>query len=241
MGIDWHNLDLHHYLMLGGGAAAMLALICYFLPVKYIKPPALVTCLLAGLAVGTGAGMLVMTFYGYQLEKPHNEPLTLEAALQQAGPVAVSMMPLFAGGGGAGRQVARAYQSGGRGGRGGSGGPKSQLAGLVVKLDQLATRPLTVELTPEQKKVVRDQIQGLLTAEELSDAEAQKRIDALLKLLEKDKATLEAAGYRWPTSGGDEGGRGGFGTTPPAEPANPFKAGENNTHLKSLEQFLSKK
>jgi hypothetical protein len=238
MGIDWHNLEMQHYLMLGGGAVAVLAIISYFLPVKYIKPPALVTCLLAGGAVGIGVGMLAMSLYGYKWEKQPSEPNPLATVQDGAGGggrgAGFPIMP-GRGGGGEGR--------GGRGGRGGGGGrgpsAKTQLAGLVLKLDQVATHPLQVELTPEQKKVVHDQLQGLLDKDELTDEEAQKRVDALLKTLEKDKATLEAAGYRWPTSGG--GGRGGFGGEPASPTANPFKEGESHTHLKSLEQFLSKK
>jgi hypothetical protein len=120
----------------------------------------------------------------------------------------------------------------GTGGRGPS--PKNQLASLVTKLDQLTGKPLGLNLTDEQRTKIREQIQGLGDAEDLSDEEAQKRLDALLKIVEGDKDTLEAAGYRWP---GEQGG--GRGAGPGDAPKNPFKEGASEKHLKDLQDHLS--
>src|SRR5262249_24579502 len=125
---------------------------------------------------------------------------------------------------------------GGGTGKGGGGGgmrptAKTQLTVLVNKLDILVTKPLSVELTPEQKKKVLDEIKELGEKEELSEEEAQKHLDALLALLESKKDTLEAAGFRWP----------GAAANPlPQPPPNPFKDGNNEKHLKSLNAQLRK-
>jgi hypothetical protein len=122
---------------------------------------------------------------------------------------------------------------------GGPGGfrpqPKSQLARLVAKIDQLTQKPLQLNLTTEQKAKLREQLQGLGDKDELSDEEAKKRLDAILEIVKKDKDTLEAAGYNWPGERG--GGRGGSG--PP--PAPNFKEGPDADHLKSLQNQLAKK
>jgi hypothetical protein len=124
---------------------------------------------------------------------------------------------------------------GGKGKGGGFGpSPKTQLAQLVTKLDVLTAKPLSIELTNDQRTKVREQIKGLASAEELSDDEATKRLNALLELLKDQKATLEAAGYRWP---GEGGGFGGFGAP---QPPNPFKEGKDAEHLKDLDERLGK-
>jgi hypothetical protein len=105
---------------------------------------------------------------------------------------------------------------------------------LVDKLDVLTTKPLAVQLDGEKKKQVLEQLRGLAEKSELSDEEAKQKLDALLKVLGPDRATLEAAGYRWPGSGPPGGaGRG----TPPN---NPFKSEDNGKHLKDLEHRLEK-
>jgi hypothetical protein len=124
----------------------------------------------------------------------------------------------------------------GKGGMGGFGPtPKTQLAQLVTKLDVLTAKPLSIELTDDQRAKVREQIKGLASDEELSDDEAAKRMNAILDVLKDQKATLEAAGYRWP---GEGGGFGGFGTP---QPPNPFKEGKDAEHLKDLDARLAKK
>jgi hypothetical protein len=129
------------------------------------------------------------------------------------------------------------------GGAGGGRGPspKTQLAGLVTKLDQLTTKPLEVKLTDDQRAKLRAQLQGLDEKEELSDDEAKKRLDEILKIVEGDKDTLEAAGYRWPGEGGGRGGGGGGGGGRQPPPPNPFKEGDAAKHLKDLENTVKAK
>jgi hypothetical protein len=140
---------------------------------------------------------------------------------------------------------------------GGGGGrpqtPKRQLANLVEKLDLVADKPLTVELTEEQRKQVLEQLKGLKDVDDLPEDEAKKRLDALLALLEKHKDTLQAVGFRWPGAGGGGpggagpggGGFGGGGGGPGGggggqEPPNPFKQERDAKALESLESRLNK-
>jgi hypothetical protein len=206
--------------------------------------------------VGLGGGAASMVAFGYKTERPNETAANPEGG----GPGPSAMMP--GGGGGGGR--------GGPGGPGGGGrGPtsKTQLAALVGKLNQLTDKPLFVELTPAQKKQIHEQLQGLADKDELSDDDAKKRLDAMLDVLKDQKATMEAAGYRWPGQGGGGpggGGGGGGGGRPggggmPAPPgvatgptgalgggpggggpANPFKTEANASALKSLDAHMSK-
>jgi hypothetical protein len=126
----------------------------------------------------------------------------------------------------------------GKGGGGDKKGPsaKVQLTRLVTKLDVLANKPLKFELSPDQKKQVKELIADLDSKEAVTDEEAQQKLDAILKLLDAQKETMIAAGYQWPGEGGGGGGGGGGGQPPP----NPFKTGQNADHLKSLQTALSK-
>ncbi len=132
---------------------------------------------------------------------------------------------------------------GGMGGRGPN--PKMQLSQLVAKLDVLTEKPLTVQLTPDQKKQVQEQLKGLADAKELSDDDAKAKLEKILGVVKDQKETLEAAGYRWPGAGGPggppapggSGGPGGPGGRAEA-PANPFTAEVNASHLKALSQRL---
>jgi hypothetical protein len=123
----------------------------------------------------------------------------------------------------------------GGGGKGGGGGgffgPKLQLTTLVTKLDILTKKPLSVELTADQKKQLQEQLAGLDTNDTMSNEEAQAKLDAIAKIVESHRATLEAAGVFWPG--------GGIGI-PPKLPDNPLKEGAGNDHLKSLRTTLGK-
>lgn len=131
-------------------------------------------------------------------------------------------------------------------GRGMQGPPvRSQLANLVSKLDVLTNKekPLLIQLTPEQKQKVKEQLQGLADLQEVSDDEAKKRLDALLEVLKENKETLEAAGFRWPGAQAGPGGFGAPGGGRPGgnQPTNPFKDDPNvSKALKSLESTLGK-
>jgi hypothetical protein len=122
---------------------------------------------------------------------------------------------------------------GGKGPGGGGGGfpapsSKLQLAQLVTKLDVLTARPLAVQLTPDQKKQAAELLAGVGEKEELTEAEAREKLEAIQKLLDEEQTkTLRAAGYP----------PGPFGGKPPA---NPFRTGDAAERLKSLQATLGK-
>jgi hypothetical protein len=181
------------------------------------------------LAVGVGAGALGMVTFGYKSKTPP------EVSGEGMPPPPSIPVP---GGGGMGGGKGGGKGKGGGGGPGGAAAgrgpsPKAQLTALVAKLDQLTQKPLTVELTPDQKKAAHDALKGLADADDLSDDDAKKRLDDLLALLKDKKETLEAAGYRWP----------GDAPPPPRPggPPNPFKEDANAGHLKALDARLAPK
>jgi hypothetical protein len=207
-----------------------------------LKIPITIACSLIAFALGALAGVGTLAGLGYE-PKPESHssrdpnngggaPMVPGARMPGNGPGGGP------GGGGGGRPGGG---GGGPGGGGGGGGiSKIQLAGFLNKLDDLTQKPLFVELTADQKKKVSEQIQGLAELEDLKDDEAKKRLDALAELLNDKKGTLEKAGLRWPGSGGPGGGGPGGGGGRPQAPANPFKEGDANTHLKSLAATLAK-
>src|SRR5205807_5943558 len=160
-----------------------------------------------------------------------------EPGVDQAGAMAMrrggmaGIMGKAKGGGDMGG-MAKGKGGGGGGGRGGPR-PKKQLATLVDKLDVLTSKPLAIELSPEKKTKVGELLKGLDQKADLTDEEAKEKLDSLLDQVKDQKSTLEAAGYRWP----GEGGGGGRGGTPPA---NPFKEEANSQHLKALQERLAK-
>ena len=115
--------------------------------------------------------------------------------------------------------------------------PKGQLAQLVAKLDVLTDKPLSVQLTADQRKQIQEQLNGLADAKELSDEDAKAKLDKILDVLKSQKETLEAAGYRWPAAGGPSGPP---PARPPEPPPNPFTTDANAGHLKSLSERLEK-
>jgi hypothetical protein len=201
-----------------------------------MKVPAAVATGGICLALGVGAGVLLMGLFGYQAR-----PKTESTAESSAGPPPGGGGGMMGGppGGGGGMMGGRpgGGPPGGGGGMMGRGpSAATQLAGLVTKLDQVTEKPLTVNLSSEQKARVREQLKDLADKEELSDDEAKERLDKLLEILKDDKDTLVAAGYRWP---GDRGGPGGgFGGG--SQPKNPFKEGDASARLKALQERVAK-
>jgi len=230
--VDLNNVQMWQYFALGGGALLVIALILYFVPVGKLRLPSVVTAGFAGTALGLALGVLLMASFGY---KPKEEMVT---ASGEPGAQPKMMMPGMPGGG----------MPKGPGGmpKGGFGGqqpnPKVQLASLVTALDRVADRPVTINLTPEQRQAIAEQLKGLDAAEELSEADAQAKLDAIHKIVEKDKDALEAVGYRGlaPAGKGGGGGKGGFGA-PKEQPPNPFKQGTAAGHLNSLLDRLAGK
>jgi hypothetical protein len=196
--------------------------------------PALVASSIICLALGAAGGVAAMGVFGY-----HWEPKPKDTSGEPEGGAAAMMAKM--GGPAMGRSGGPPGMGGGRGMGGGPPGmggfgqpdPRGQLATLVAKLDVLTRKPLTVQLTEEQKTKVREQLRGLQDADSLSEEDAKKRLDALLDVVKDQRDTLEDAGYRWPGGGG-----GGF--RPPANAPNPFKEGKTGEHLKSLEDRLGK-
>jgi hypothetical protein len=123
----------------------------------------------------------------------------------------------------------------GGGGMGGGGGAiwspgAMQLADLVNKVDQLTNNSLTVELTDDQKKAIREQLKGLGKSEKALDKdEAQKKLKAMLNVLGDYRPVLTAVGFDWP----GEGSAARFGL-----PSSFFKVGKNNDHLTALKKTV---
>jgi hypothetical protein len=228
-----------------------------------LKVPALITSSIVCFMLGIGAGVGAMSIFGYSWDTPRilgGRGGPSEGAAARGGPggggpgVPGGGMPGGGGGmpgaGGGGMPGAggggmpggmAAGRMGGPMGAAGGGMPggrqpnsKAQLASLVVKLDQLANNSLSIRLTDEQRKKIRTQLAGLEEKEDLSDDEAKQKLDAILEIVNDQKNTLEAAGYR-------AGGQAGGGRRPNGDaPPNPFKEDDNGKHLKSLQETLAK-
>ena len=235
--LDWTSQESYHYLAGAGAVVVFLAVALYAIPGGKLKVPGIALSIVGSLGVGLALGIILMGWVGYELKKP--EPAGGGGPPPEMGGPGGGMPPMGGMMGGRGGP-------GGPGGRGGPGGPgggpnyKQQLATLVTKLDVLTEKPLTIQLSDDQRKVVKEELKGLEDADELSDDDAKAKFEKLHKLLEDQTGTLEAAGYRWPGEGGGGrgGGRGGPGGPPP--PQNPFKTEQNGKHLKDLTDRLSK-
>lgn len=199
-------------------------------------PVALATGIIC-LLVGGGLGAVTMTYVELGNASHPGQLATEDGKAPDAkGPGGAKGPDAKGGGKGGGNK-------GGKGGGAPGGGagvpkgpsPKMQLSQLVTKLDILTRESLHVELTPDQKKQIKDLLAGLEAKEAITDEEAKEKFDALIKLLEGNKKTLEDAGYRWPGAGA-----GGFGGAGAAPPPNPFSAGDPATHLKTLQATVSK-
>ncbi len=209
------------------------------------KVPVIVAASIVSFVLGGGLVGLVMSYAVVKPEQAAAPPPAEEnndAKGSKGGPPGMGGAkggPPGMGGakGGFGGGGAKGGPPGGGFGGGGQRGPtsKAQLTQLVSKLDTLTKKPLTVSLDAEQKKQAVAILAEIGTKEELTEDEAKKQLDALLKIVEGNKESLEAAGFRWPGSVG--GGAPPLGVTPPA---NPFKAGDAETQLKSLQGTLGK-
>ena len=224
---DWKNLQLYHWLLLGAGGLVVLALVLFvFTRASRLRIPVIVACSLCSLLAGLAAGVLLLASMGYHWESEQQAAAGAAGRLR-TGPSRRTRR------GPARRWAARRRPAGwawtrgrpGVGGRGNGRGPtpKMQLVALVVKLDQLTGKPLTIPLDDAKQAKLRKELAGLEELQDLSDEEAQKRLDSMLVILEKDKPVLEAAGFG-AAPGGDR---------PPANAANPFLAGEQARRRKS--------
>jgi hypothetical protein len=236
--MDINNMQTWHYFAIAGGAIFLLGVILYFLGAGKMSVPSVITSGVGGAMAGLALGVVLMASFGYLPRKDENSDQSGNAS--RSGP---EMRPSAGGGGGPG-MMGGGMPKGGPGGgpKGGPGGgfqapsPRVQLAGLVTALENVADKPVTLTLTDDQRKAIAEQLKGLDAAAEIKDDDAKARLDAILKVVEKDRATLEAVGYRPPTEGK---GSGGFG--PPKDSPNPFKEGPAHERLKLLLDRLMKK
>jgi hypothetical protein len=181
------------------------------------------------LGVGIAVGAMLVAFPDIYKPKPE----------ETQGPPDPRMQMMMPQGGGPGGPGGRPGGPGGPGGFGGSNS-KGQLVGLINKLEVLTQKPLVIQLDDDQQKKLAEQLKGLEGMEEVSEEEAKNRLEAILAIVKDNRETLEAAGYRWPGERPPGGGGGGFGGARPEVPKNPFKEGDNNKHLKSLQELLAK-
>jgi hypothetical protein len=172
------DFEWWHWLMIGGGVAVLLAIVCY--SGTNLKVPAIVGGVLGGLAAGVGIGIVIMLAFGWDL---HGQK------------VIVATPPMTPGGNPGGAPPGD--KPGPK--KGGPRGPdaKTQLAGLVARLD-LLTQPQSITLTDAERQKIRAALEGLDPKGQLSDDDAKDRLNALVDALKNHQATLEAAGFRWP-------------------------------------------
>jgi hypothetical protein len=208
----WQNMTTYTYLAIAGSVIVLFASGLYALPGRRLKVPAIGLSIIGSLGIGLGLGVILMGAIGYHWEKQQQPPVSFRTPeLGVIGP------PPRAG--------ARQGPEG--------GANKAQLAALVGKLDLLTEKQLTIHLSDEQRNELNELLKGLADADELSDEDAKLKIDNLHKILQEQRATLEAVGYSW---SGQRGGRGGL---PGVDaPSNPFKTDQDANHLKRLTERL---
>lgn len=236
---NWNELNWYHYLALGD-VVVILALLLYFATRSRAKIPAIFMGILGGAGVGAalGAGLVIaLVALGVQVDRDYANTPDDRVMGPGGGPGKGKGGPGMGKGKG-GPGMGKGKNAPGKGGFGMPGGggrgqsPQTQLATLVTKLDLLTHKPLAVTLDGEQKKKVREALQKLDTAKDLSNDDARAKVEDLRKILnEEQRKTLEAAGYRWPAPAAPP-----TPGNPPVLEANPnpFSEGENSQHLKSL-------
>ena len=199
------------------------------------KVPAAIVTGVIGLLGGVALGIAIMGYVDHRWGP--------EAAANPGGEAGVvapetnskAGMPGMPGmGGGKAGGMPGAGAGGAKGGAPKGPNPKNQFTQLVNKLDALTRKPLTVQLTPDQKKQVAELLAGIDDKEELTEDDAKAKLDALLKILEGDKATFSAAGFNWPGTPPPPGAFGG------QAPKNPFNGEDNAAKLKELRETLGK-
>jgi hypothetical protein len=235
--MDLNNMQTWQYFAFAGGGLLVIAVVLYFIPAGKLRLPGVVTAGFGGTALGLALGVLLMASFGY---KPSRE---------ESPPDAEAARPKMGAGGGA---IPKAGGFGGGMPKAGTGGPggggprssKAQLAELVTALDQVADRPVTITLSPAQRRTIAAQLAGLDAAADLSEEEARAKVQAIHQIVETDYEALAAVGYRALIPGkGNAGGGPGMAKGPPKEPPpNPFKEGPAAQHLKSLlDRLMAKK
>ena len=228
--MDFNNMQTWHWFAIIGGGVLVLGLILYFLPLGKIKIPGTITAIFGALGAGLAAGIIFMAGFGYKPLTPIDDTPPGDPE-QKAEPKSTG--PPGSKGKGPGGQTPK--------GKGNFPGPtaKGQLASLVTVLDTVVDQPVTVNLSADDRAAIAKELAGLDAASELKEDEAKAKLEAIQKILEKDRKSLETVGYRW--FGGEA--KGGFpkGGFPKEPPPNPFKEGTSAERLKSLMERLNKK
>jgi hypothetical protein len=225
--MNFNDLQTWHWFAIIGGGVLVLGLVLYFLPLGKVKIPGAITAAFGALGAGLAAGIIFMAGFGYKPFTPTGDTPSGDAEAKgepkTPGP--------------------KGKTGGGPPPKGKTGGfapptAKAQLANLVTALDTVVDRPVTVNLLPEDRAAIAKELDGLDAASELKEEDAKAKLEAIQKILEKDRKTLETVGYRW---AGDA--KGGFpkGGGPKEPPPNPFKEGTSAERLKSLMERLNKK
>jgi len=189
-----------------------------------MKVPAIIASSVICLVVGVAIGAVGASYFGFTVERVWPSGAHANEDGDQNGPQTGPKMP---------KGGIPGAPSGPDKGVGKGPSAKTQLSTLIAKLDILTQKPLTVSLDDDQKKKVQEELQGLDALEDLSEVDAKKRLNGLLKVLEDQKESLEATGFRWPA---EKAG----GTALPTGAPNPFKEELNARHLKSLQERLGK-
>lgn len=118
------------------------------------------------------------------------------------------------------------------GGRGFGPTPKTQLAGLVRKIEFL-TGDVSLHLTPDQEKQILTLLENIEASNTMTDEQAVNKHKALLAVLHEDQVAKQEA-VALPR------GRVGQGIPAPAPDANPFAEAEASKALGNLRQRLNK-
>ena len=106
---------------------------------------------------------------------------------------------------------------------------------MVNVLDCLSEKPITIQLSEDDRKAIAAQLKGLDGAAEIKDEEAKAKLEAIQAIVLKERKSLETVGYRWVLDGKTAN------RTFPKDSPNPFKEGADAERLKSLLERLSKK
>ena len=221
--MDLNDMQVWQYFAIAGGGVLVLGVIAYFLPLGKMKLPGVVTAAFGGVVAGLALGVLLMAGFGYKPRR--DEPLPSDMSGPPGG------VPK----GGIGMPKGGMPKGGMP--KGNFGPPaqssRDQLASLLTALDTVADRPVTVNLTTEEKAAIVKELRALSEADEVNNDDAKARLDAILKIVEKHQKTLETVGFRTgpPPKGGSSLAK---------DNPNPFKNGPAADHLKSLVERLGK-
>ena len=218
------NLQTWHNGAIFGGVILLLCAVLYFLPVRKLKVPGGVGAGFGGLAAGLAAGIIWLA--GFGVKPPVDEG---DGAAKEGVPK-----------GGGAPKMGGPPKSGGPDGSA-PPGPRVQLINLINALDKIVDRPPTVALTADERATIAEQLKGLDVATEIKDEDATAKVEAIQKVVDKDRRSLEAIGYRWQAPPAKTG----YNTSPSLDmllaSPNPFHHPETSQKIKSLQERLGKK